>query len=215
MKKYFLTGLAILLPIVLTLVIVNFALNIMTKPFVGVIESFLSKKTVLQSHVGTFTAAQIILWTSKFLVLVFLFLFVMLTGIIGRFYFGSHLIRWTNAILHRVPLVNTVYKSAQDVVQTIFREQGHSFSKTVIIPFPHPNCYSIGFLISEIHSTGTPATKNEKVSVYVPGTPNPMMGFMILYPKDKIIQTPMTVEEGIKYIVSCGVMVPKSLSNRT
>ena len=212
MKKYFLTGLAILLPIVLTLVIVNFALNIMTKPFVGMIESFLSKKTLLQSHVGTFTAAQIILWTSKFLVLLLLFLFVMLTGIIGRFYFGSHLIRWTNAVLHRVPLVNTVYKSAQDVVQTIFREQGHSFSKTVLIPFPHSNCYSIGFLISEIQSTGTPAAKSEKVSVYVPGTPNPMMGFMILYPKDKIIQTPMTVEEGIKYIVSCGVMLPKSLN---
>lgn len=194
MKNNFLTGLVILLPIALTFWIMALLVNILTNPFTGLVESFFNYYHLQQS------------WTpyvSKLLILAVLLGLVFFAGLIGRLLFLNPLFRFGDRLLHRLPLVNKVYKASQDVVHSLFSDEKSSFSEVVLVPFPNARSLSIGLISSK---KDTPAGK---VSVFVPGTPNPSMGFMLLFRQDQLIPLDLKVDEALKFVVSCGVINPK------
>lgn len=206
MKKYFITGLAILLPAVFTIMIFLFIINLLTKPFVGIIEHTLDYYDLLDAPILFFSAKQVITFFSRLIILVLLFMITVAIGLLARMLIFHYLIRLGNYILHNIPFVNKIYKATQDVIETIFKDKATTFSQVVLIPFPEKSNLCLG-LITNDPTTHEPVTdKHGNISVFVPATPNPTMGFMLLYKRDQLHFLDMSVDEAIKFIVSCGVM---------
>lgn len=202
MKKNFLTGLAILLPFALTLWILVLLINLLTFPFVGLIEFLINVDFDTFSETGR----GLMLFLSKLLILLMLACLIFAMGYFGQHYIVQKLLKYGDFILHRIPFVNKIYKAAQDVVQTLFHEEHTEFSQVVLVPFPHKESRSVGFITKRDQAAYMDAEHGNQVSVFVPGTPNPTMGFMLLFDRQTLIFTEMSVEEALKFVISCGVM---------
>jgi uncharacterized membrane protein len=192
MKKHFVTGLVVLLPVALTFWVVSFIFKLLTDPFLGVAELLLSTLGV-ESH-------ELRMLIGKILALAFLFALIIGIGIVGRHFFFSYLMTLSDALLKRIPVISSVYKTSQELIQTLMSTSGKSFQKVVLVPFPHAKALTIGFITRE-------DTEIEgRVAVFIPTTPNPTSGFLIMYTKDQIIPVDLKVEEALRFVISCGVL---------
>lgn len=205
MKKYFTTGLAILLPIVLTILIVTFFVNLLTNPFMGLIDNILLHYD--PSYSEWLHSSHAFRLFSQLFILVFLTVLTVLVGFFGRLFLVDYLFRLGDAIFHRLPLVNKIYKATQDVAQGLFSSSSKSFSQVVFVPFPSRESLSIGLVTKESISIEFEKEHNHFVPVFVPGTPNPSVGFMLMFNRDELIFVNMKVEDAMKFIVSCGVVM--------
>lgn len=192
MRRNFMTGLAILLPIVITYMLVMFFVRLLTNPFVGIVEYFFHQ-------MGWVKAPETLKFVSQMLILVFLFSFTLFVGFIGRLFLVAALLNWGDCLLKKIPIVSKIYKAIQDVVRSVFSSEKSSFSEVVLVPFPQPDSYSIG-LVTETQN------RKDAISVFVPGTPNPSMGFMLSFNKDEVIPLDMDVQKAFKFIVSGGMI---------
>jgi len=208
MRKYFITGLVILLPLTLTILIVAFVVNFLTKPFMGLVIKILSETRIQQIHTHILSSDQIIRYGSQIIILIGLVLFTIILGFFARWFIFNGLIKISDKILHRIPLVNKVYKTTQEIVKTLFITDKNSFKKVVMVPFPRKGLYSLGLVSRRSPEACIKASKNELISVFVPTTPNPTTGFLLLFKEEELIYLDMKTEDAIKYIVSCGVIVP-------
>lgn len=212
MKKYFVTGLALLLPAVFTILIVSFVINLLTHPFLGTAVSIFTYYDIFNKPFLFFSGPTVLIVTSKILILIALAILIFLVGILGQLF----LLKWLGGLgdylIHRIPFVNKIYKTTQDVVHTIFMPSQNSsnYSRVVLVPFPHPESLSIGFITNDSHR-GADEDFEKRISVFVPGTPNPTMGFMLMYRSDQLIPLSMKIEDALKFIVSCGVIQPERL----
>jgi uncharacterized membrane protein len=205
MKKYFITGLVILLPLAVTIAIVIFIVDFLTKPFMGLVVKLLT-----HSYLGNIvTSPHIIRYGSQIIILIGLFLITLALGFIARWFFFTYLIKLSDKLLHKIPIVNKVYKTTQEIIKTLFITDKNSFKQVVLIPFPNKETYSVGLVSRDSPPTCQQAVGAEMVSVFVPTTPNPTSGFLIMFKKADLIYLDMKTEEAIKYIVSCGVIVPE------
>lgn len=209
MRKYFITGLIILLPLAVTIAVVVFAVNFLTKPFIGFVSQFLSKTSLKEIGFLFFTPEQVLLYGSKLVILIGLILITLLLGFIARWFFFTTLIKISDKIIHRIPLVNKVYKTTQDIIKTLFASDKDSFKQVVMAPFPNAETYSLGLVSRESPKTCQNASSSELISVFVPTTPNPTTGFLLMFKKEDLIFIDMKTEDAVKYIVSCGVIIPE------
>jgi len=200
-KKYFITGLVILLPLAVTIAVVVFIVNFLTRPFVSVVSHLLANFGL---------SNQLILYTSKILILIALFFFTVLLGMVIRSFFIKSLFRIGDKILHRIPLVNTVYKTSQDIINTLFVSDKRSFKQVVMVEFPRPGVYVIGLIAREAPDICSAKVGGENlITVLVPTTPNPTTGFLLMLKAEELHYIDMKPEEALKYIISCGVILPK------
>ena len=199
MKKNFLTGLAILLPIALTVWILFFLINLLTNPFMGMVKGVLNTYELWNNALGP----GAVLLISRVAVLITLFMLTLLIGFFARRLFIRALVHLLDMIFHRIPVVNKIYKASKDVVHTLFSEEKKSFSQVVLVPFPNAKSFCMGMITSPLHPESTPEIA-KKVAVFVPGTPNHSVGFMILYQQDQLTYINTTVEEAFKFIISMG-----------
>lgn len=208
MKKYFITGLVILLPLALTLAIVIFIFNFLTVPFLGIVKAVFDRYHLFEEGFLFLTADQIQTLFAQILILGSLFFIVIGLGFIASWFFFHTLLRFAEYIVKRIPLVRTIYKTCQDMINTIFTSDRKSFKQVVLVPFPNHDCYSIGLITREEISglNGTPQA--ESVAVFVPTTPNPTSGFLMMYRPSDILYLDMKVEDAFKTIISCGVIYP-------
>ena len=209
MKKYFITGLVILLPLAVTIAIVLFIVNFLTKPFIGVVSEFLKDHNLLKKGFLFLSLDQVVLYGSKLLILICLFLFTILLGLIARWFFFKALLTLSDKILHRIPIVNKVYKTTQEIIKTIFVTDKSSFKQVVMVPFPKGGSYVMGLVSREAPRACSEKAGGELFSVLVPTTPNPTTGFLLMYKKEDMIFLDLKPEQAIKYIVSCGVITPE------
>lgn len=191
MKKYFVTGLVILLPVALTLLVVNFFLNILTIPFAGFIAS------------SSFNAIAL-----KLLAVAIVLVGITSVGFLCSALAFHYIFKFGDVIMHRIPLVNRVYKAAQDVMQSLFSQEKPSFSQAVLVPFPKKESYAVGFLVSSTLPADSTLEDGDLMSVFVPGTPNPMMGFMLLVKRQDVTFVDLPVDDALKFVISCGVKFP-------
>ena len=195
------TGLVMLLPLALTFWIIASLVSWLTQPFVGIAEAILSAVGLTGTSLLFLSSDRVLLLLSQVLVLIFLFLFIMLIGAIGRHFFFRYLIRMSDAVLHRIPIISSVYKTSQELIQTILATDNRAFKQVVLVPFPNAECYSIGLVTRE-----GPVAPN-LIPVFVPTTPNPTSGYLIMYDRSKVVPLDMSVEEAFRYIISCGVLI--------
>lgn len=209
MKKYFITGLVILLPLAVTIAIVLFIVNFLTTPFMGMVSSFLKEFDILNKGFLFLSPDQVVKYGSKLLILFCLFLFTLLLGLIARWFFFKTFLKLSDKILHRIPLINKVYKTTQEIINTIFVTDKTAFKQVVMVPFPKQGTYAMGLIAKESPKICSDHAGGELFSVLIPTTPNPTTGFLIMYKKEDIIMLDLKPEAAIKYVVSCGVITPE------
>lgn len=195
------TGLVMLLPIALTFWIIGSLIGWLTQPFVGIAEKILSTVGLTGTPILFLSADKVLLCLSQLLVLVFLFFFIILIGAIGRHFFFRYLIRLGDAVIHKIPVISSVYKTSQELIQTILTTDNRAFKQVVLVPFPNSECLSIGLVTRE-----GPAAPH-LIPVFVPTTPNPTSGYLIMFDRSTVTPLDMSVEEAFRYIISCGVLV--------
>jgi uncharacterized membrane protein len=133
---------------------------------------------------------------------------VLLTGLFATNFFGAQLVEIWHDILHRIPVVNSIYSSVKQISDTLFSSSGQAFRKALLVQWPRENMWTIAFL------TGTPGPGVARhlppdcLAVYVPTTPNPTGGYFVIVARKDVIELDMTVDQALKYIISMGVVPP-------
>ena len=209
MKKYFITGMVILLPLAVTIAIIAFIVNFLTLPFIGVVTDFLRNTGIANRGFIFLTPEQLIRYGSQLIILLGIFLTTIILGMIARWFLFKSLIGLSDRILHRIPLVNKVYKTTQEIIKTLFVTDKPSFKQVVMVTFPKDGSYILGLISRESPKICSDAAGRKLFSVLIPTTPNPTTGFLLMYPEEQITYLDMKPETAIKYIVSCGVITPE------
>lgn len=137
-------------------------------------------------------------------------LLIGLVGLLARNYFGKRIIQWVDSGLLRVPLLNKIYGATKQVNDAFSSTNKTAFRTVVLVEFPRPGVYSIGFITSEPDAEVQSRIPTKVSCVFVPATPNPTSGFLLLVPEDKISKLDMSVADGIKYIISLGSIMPEN-----
>ena len=193
-KRYFITGLLIWVPLVITAWVLSVIVNTLDQSL-----HLLPVAVHPKSLFGFAVPGAGALLT---------LLMIFLTGLLAANFIGQKLVSWWDKLLSRIPVVNSVYKSVKQVSDTLFAPNGNAFRKALLVQYPRQGSWTIAFL------TGTPGgdivnhLDGDHVSVYVPTTPNPTSGFFLIMPVKDIIELDMTVDEALKYIISMGVVAP-------
>lgn len=206
-RANFVAGLAVLLPAVATLAIVRWLFGSVANVTDNLL-FFVPMRLTHADLLQTGDARGPMFWYWSFVALLLAVVLVTLAGLLARYYFGRKLIEWMDVALLQVPLVNKIYAAIKQVNEAFTSNKRGSFKTVVLIEFPRPGMYSLGFLTSEQRAEVQAKTREKVVGVFVPTTPNPTSGFLVLVPEDKVTKLEMSVGEGIKYIVSLGAVAP-------
>jgi uncharacterized membrane protein len=202
MKKCFFTGLALLLPAALTLFIAILTINFLTAPFMGMMTALLGKLDIFERGFLFLSGQQLVRYTSQALIIALLFFTTVAIGMLTRWVIVHYFIRLGDRLLHRIPLINTIYKTSQEVIKTLFVNHAKAFKQVALVPFPDKATMSIGLITRENIST----KDGKMIAAFVPTTPNPTSGFLMLFKREDITYLKMSVEEAFKFIISCGVI---------
>jgi len=134
---------------------------------------------------------------------------LILTGAFAANLFGRKLVGYWEAILGHIPLVRTIYTSVKQVLETLFTSNSESFRRVVLVEYPRKGIWSLGFQTNEALAAAREASGKDLISVFIPTTPNPTSGFIVMLPAEDITKLDITVEDGFKFIISMGVIVPE------
>ncbi len=195
MKKYFITGLLVLVPLFVTIWVLSFLIHTMDQSLLLLPEAWQPKR-LFGFHVpglGVLLTLGIIFGA----------------GLVATNIFGQHLIEMWESLLARVPVVKSIYSSVKQVSDTLFSNSGNAFRKAVLVQYPRDGSWTIAFI------TGVPGGDvkehlfGDYISIYVPTTPNPTSGFFLMMPREDVIDLDMSVDEALKYIISMGTVTPK------
>jgi uncharacterized membrane protein len=129
-------------------------------------------------------------------------------GLLARNYFGKRVIEWADSTLRRIPLLNKIYGATKQVNDAFSSGNKTAFRTVVLIEYPRAGVYSVGFITSEPNDEIQAKTKERVVCVFVPTTPNPTGGFLLIVPEDQVTKLDMSVADGIKYVISLGAINP-------
>lgn len=206
LRNYFLTGLVLLLPVALTIIIVTFLFNLLTAPFEGLMRNLLTSIGIYHGGFWFFSEEQLINMTSKVLILVLIIGLTVLLGAIARWFFINWLIKIGESVVTRIPLIGSIYKTSQDVIKTIFTSKTSSFKQVVLAPYPSKGTYALGLITKEGVTNHDKEVLGNRVTVFVPTTPNPTSGFLLLYETKDLIYLDMPIEDALKFVISCGVI---------
>jgi len=140
-----------------------------------------------------------------------LVVFVLLTIMLGwvtRLVVGKELVKFTDSLILRIPVLNKIYGFAKDVSETMLGEKKSVFEQVVLVEYPRPGIYMIGFVTNETQGEAQAKTRERVVCVFIPTTPNPTSGFLAFVPQDQLVLLEMSVGEGMKMVISGGAVVP-------
>ncbi|MBC7782161.1 MAG: DUF502 domain-containing protein [Proteobacteria bacterium] len=197
MRRYFVTGLLIWIPIGITLWAIDFLVGTLDQSV-----ALLPRSWRTEAWVGMHIPGMGVLITLGI---------VTLTGVVGANLIGQRLLAYWESLLARIPVVRSIYYGVKQVTDSLLASNGQSFRKAVMLQFPRPGVWTIGFL------TGRPAGEvarhlpGDSVGVFIPLTPNPTSGYFLLVPANEVIELEMSVEEALKYIISMGIVPPRAI----
>ncbi len=194
MKKYFITGLLVLVPLFITVWVISGLVGMMDQSLLLLPETWRPKAQLGLDIPGMGA------------VLTLLIIFV--TGVIATNFFGKRLILVWEALLARVPVVKSIYASVKQVSDTLFSDSGNAFRQAVLVEFPKPGVWTIAFVTGKPGGDVANHLSGDYLSVYVPTTPNPTGGYFLMLPRADVVELDMSVDEALKYIISMGVVAP-------
>lgn len=211
-KKYLLAGLLVWLPLAITIWVLTWLLGLFNSVFVWVVNSF---GTVFPGLVSYGQTLRDVPGLGVALVI----LGLLLSGVLAANLFGQWVLKQSDKLFQRIPVVRTIYTSVKQVSDTLFSSSGNAFSKALLVQYPRQGSWTIGFLTGKVgdaivshirhqNDDTHQATRADWVSVYVPTTPNPTSGFFLMMPRSEVVELDMSVDDALKYVISMGVVAP-------
>ena len=199
-RASFFTGLAVVLPGVITLAVVKW--------FFGTVSSltdlllFFLPRDLTHENKG----AGPMFWYWSLLALALAVGLVSMIGLLTRYYMGKRMIAWADSLMLRVPVLNKIYGTIKQVDAAFKSGKTSSFQTVVLVEYPREGIYSVGFITSEQADEVQKKTNKKCVCVFIPTTPIPTGGFLIIVPEEEVIKLDMSVADGFKYIISLGAL---------
>ncbi|MCZ8164707.1 DUF502 domain-containing protein [Silanimonas sp.] len=205
LRTWFLTGLLTLLPLWLAWFVISLLFTLLSdlsRPWVG---PLLNGLAGAQPEVFGWATHP---WVLPVVALVGTLLIILGVGALTRRVVGQTLLRWTEGLIARVPLVNVIYSSARKLLDLLQHPPGGGAQRVVLIDFPHRDMKAVGFVTRTLREEGT---GRELAAVYVPTTPNPTSGYLEIVPVDRLTPTQWTFDEAMAFIISGGAVAPKEV----
>lgn len=197
MKKYFITGLLIWIPLAITIWVLGLIVTTM--------DALLPPQFQPQALFGFQIPGLGFLLT---------LLVVFGTGVLASNILGQRLVSFGETLLGRIPVVKTIYTSVKQVSDTLFTPGGQAFRKALLVQYPIEGTWTIAFLTGAPGGDVANHLRDDYLSVYVPTTPNPTSGFFLMLKRADVIELDMSVDEALKYVISMGVVVPSKSAQR-
>ena len=194
LRNYLIGGLLVWIPIMITVWVVRFLSGILDQSLVLLPPSWRPEAVF-----GTYVPG---------LGIVLSLLLLLLTGVLVRNLFGGQIVAGLESLVRRIPVIGAVYAGAKTFSETVLTDKGKSFKQVVMVEFPRKGIFSIGFITSHELEEAQAKTEQVVTCVFVPTTPNPTTGFIVLVPKDEVVMMDMTVDEAFKMLLTLGVVVP-------
>ena len=194
MKKYIITGLLIWIPLVITLWVLKLIVDALDQTLL-----LLPRQFQTENWLGLHVPGMGVVMT---------LVIVLLTGLFATNLLGARLVHLWHDILHRIPVVNSIYSSVKQISDTLFSSSGQAFRKALLVQWPHQGMWTIAFLTGRPGSDVASHLEGEHLSVYVPTTPNPTGGYFVIVARKDVIELDMSVDAALKYIISMGVVPP-------
>ena len=193
-RRYIVAGLLVWIPIYVTVVVVRF------------VTGQLDKSLVLLPR--QYRPEELLGFTIPGFGIILTLLLLLLTGLLAANIVGRSLVGRWESLLHRIPFVRAVYSATKSFAEIVLSDTGQSFKKVLLIEYPRKGIYSIAFQTATTLEEVQHRTREDVVCAFVPTTPNPTSGFIVLVPRDEIVELDMEVDAAVKMIVSLGVVVP-------
>ena len=194
MKKYFITGLLIWIPLAITFMVLAWIVGTLDAILLWLPTEHQPSRYIGFDIPGVGVVASLLI--------------IFFTGLIAANVLGQKLVRLWEALLARIPVVKSIYYSVKQVSDTLFSSSGQAFRKALLVQYPREGAWTIAFLTGQPGGDAANHLRGDYVSVYVPTTPNPTSGFFLMMPRADVIELDMSVDEALKYIISMGVVSP-------
>lgn len=191
-RKYILTGLVVWLPVLITIGVLRFIVDLMDKTLALLPKAY-QPEQLLGLHIPGFGV-------------VLSLLVLIATGIFATNFFGQKLVNWGESILSRIPLVRSIYNAVRQIIHTVFSSNSQAFRKVMMVEYPRKGMWSLAFQTGAVSPQINEATGQEMISIFIPTTPNPTSGFLMMVPKEETVALKMTIDEALKCIISLGVV---------
>ena len=202
MKKYIVAGLLVWLPLAVTVWLLTTVLGMVDGLFGWVLSG---TQAVLPAGAHGFVE---MLRRVPGLGLVMVVGALLLTGIFAANFVGQWWLRQGSRVVHRIPIVKSIYSSVKQVSDTLFSSSGNAFREAVLVQYPRAGSWTIAFVTGKPGGEAAEHLHADFLSLYVPTTPNPTSGFFLMVPRSEVIALRMSVDEALKYIISMGVVAP-------
>ncbi|WP_303850553.1 DUF502 domain-containing protein [Seleniivibrio woodruffii] len=202
-QRSLITGILATLPLIITFWVIKFLFDKFSSfflPYLGMITRYMD----IELHV----------YVQKIISFIIILILLVLIGVAAKHYVGKVALRFLERIADKIPVVRSIYSSIQQIVHAVQTASGGSFQKVVIVEYPRKGIYTMGLLARESSEFLNEITGEVCLNVFVPTTPNPTSGFVLIVPKSEIIDSDISIDDGIKFIISGGLVdtsVKKSL----
>jgi len=199
LKRYLIAGVVALTPLLVTVMLIRWLIGLSTR-----VSSLLPQAYRPEALLGIdFPGIDVLL----------ALLFIVMVGAITSHFIGSTIIHWIDGTMERIPLVRTVHKATRQLLGAIFSDSSRAFQKVVLVEFPQPGQWVLAFVTGEGVLPGMPDSEHH-VSVFVPSTPLPTTGWLIFAEESKLRYVDMSVEQGMKLVLSGGMLSPEERKQR-
>lgn len=195
-RSYLLAGLVVWLPVLITIGVLRFIIDLLDNTLALIPRSY-QPDQLLGFHIpGLGVILSLIL--------------LGVTGLVVTNYLGQKLVGWGESLLSRIPLVRSIYSSVKQVINTLLSTNSEAFRKVVLVEYPRKGMWSIAFQTGAVSKEINDISHEEMISIFIPTTPNPTSGFLMMIPKQDATELNMSIDEALKCIISLGVMQPSS-----
>jgi len=201
LRRILIAGLLVWLPLGITIFIIKILLDLLSQTYLLIPEGLRPENLFGVTIPGFEIIMAIIILFS--------------TGLVAANYLGKTLVETWEKFLDKIPLVRSIYTPLKKFAELILSDQTQSFTKVLLIQYPRKGLYSLCFQTSKDVGEIQEKSGEDVVCVFIPTTPNPTSGYIILIPKDEVIELDMSVEDALKMIISLGVVVPSSDTDLT
>ena len=194
LRKWLFTGLLVIVPGVITIAVLNWIVGTLDQTL-QILPLAWHPDKVLGFHIPGFGVLLTLL-------------ILLVVGATASNFAGRKLVQWGDAVVHRIPVVRSIYSSVKQVSDTLFSESGNAFRTAVLVQWPREGVWTVAFITGTPNGEVAAYLRDEFVSVYVPTTPNPTGGYFVMVRKSDCVELDMSVDAALKYIISMGVVAP-------
>jgi len=203
-RNIFVAGLIFILPISITFIVLNFLfvkLDAIFAPFLWRLLDLIPASERVPGHFPGFGIGVTII-------------LIFASGVFVKNVVGKHMVSWSEYLLYKIPLASSIYKASKQFLEGISTSGKKSFRSVVLIEFPRRGTYAIGFVTGVTEGEVQEITEETLVNIFVPTTPNPTSGYLSMVPKNEVRYLDMSVEDGIKMVISGGVITPRHIPKK-